>query len=253
MKDLGALRYFLGLEIDQTNRGIFVSQRKYSTDLLKDQGMLDVKPLKLPMDTHLKLTAEKGTLLPSPVIYQKLLGKLIYLTVTRPDIAFSVQLLSQYMHAPTSTHMQAAKRLLRYLAGTKSQGILLASSSAAHLTAYSDSDWASCPNTRRSTTVYCILLGDSPVSWKAKKQSKVALSTAEAEYRAMAMTACEVTWLKSLLKDLGLNCLAPTILKCDNQVALAIVANPVLHERTKHVEMDYHYVRDMVKDGTLIT
>uniref|UniRef100_A0A803KVP7 Uncharacterized protein n=1 Tax=Chenopodium quinoa TaxID=63459 RepID=A0A803KVP7_CHEQI len=133
MKDLGKLRYFLGLEVDHSDKGIFISQRKYTVDLLKDQGMLQVKALKLPMDTHLKLSADKGTPLPNLVVYQHLLGKLIYLTVTRPDIAFTVQILSQFMHSPTATHLQAAKRLLRYLAGTVNQGILLASSSAAKL------------------------------------------------------------------------------------------------------------------------
>ncbi|XP_021724278.1 uncharacterized protein LOC110691630 [Chenopodium quinoa] len=188
MKDFGTLRYFLGLEIDHTDQ-------------------------------------DKGTLLPNFVVYQQLLGKLIYLTVTRLDISFTVQLLSKFMHSPTSTHLQAVKRLLRYLAGTRTQGIILASSSVAHLTAFCDSDWASCLNSRRSTTGYCILLSKSPISWKAKKQSVVAKSSAEAEYRAMAL----------------------------QHEALAIAANPVLHERTKHIEIDYHhYVRDMVKTGDLI-
>lgn len=203
------------------------------------------------MDSHLKLTLEKGDPLPDPSLYQRPIGKLIYLTITRPDIGFPVQLLSQFMHQPTTIHFQAAKRILRYLKGTISQGILLASSSSAQLTAYCDSDWASCPITRRSTTGYCIFLGSSPVSWKAKKQPVVARSSAEAEYRAMALTTCEVTWLTALLKDLGLTNLPPTVLRCDNKAALAIAANPVLHDKTKHVEIDCHYIRDQFKAGTI--
>ncbi|XP_019103857.1 uncharacterized mitochondrial protein AtMg00810-like [Beta vulgaris subsp. vulgaris] len=253
MKDLGCLKYFLGIEVDRSENGFFISQHKYTSDILTEYGMLHSKPLQLPMDSHLKLTHDKGDVLPNPTLYQRLLGKLIYLTITGPDIAFTVQLLAQFMQQPTTVHMQAAKRLLRYLAGTLSQGILLASSSAAQLTAYYDSDWASCPITRRSTTGYCIFLGHSPVSWKTKKQPVVARSSAEAEYRAMALTTCEVTWLSALLKDLGLKQLPPTVLKCDNKAALAIAANPVLHERTKHVELDCHYVREKIQAGTITT
>lgn len=149
--------------------------------------------------------------------------------------------------------MQAAKRVLRYLKGNPAQGILLASSSAAQLVAYSDSDWASFPSTRKSTTGYCIMLGTSPISWKTKKQSVVARSSTEAEYRAMALTACEITWITSLLKDMGLTNLPPTILKVENQEALSIAANPVLHERTKHIEIDYHYIRDKINAGEIKT
>lgn len=166
MKDLGALRYFLGIKIDRNSTGIFMSQTKYTLDLLKEYGMINAKPLKLPTDTQLKLTPDKGVSLPDATKYQRLVGKLIYLTITRLDVAFTVQLLSQFMHNPTNVHMQAGKRVLRYLAGSPSQGILLASHSAAKLTAFCDSDWASCPTTRRSTTGYCILLGSSPISWK---------------------------------------------------------------------------------------
>lgn len=120
--------------------------------------------------------------------------------------------------------MQAAIRVLRYLVGTVSQGILLASTSAAHLTAFCDSDWASCLMSKKSTTDFCILLGDSSISWKAKKQTVVARSTAEAEYRAMALTTYEVTWFHELLKYLGLHNLPPTVLCCDNKAALAIAA-----------------------------
>lgn len=191
--------------------------------------------------------------LPDPSSYQRLTGKLIYLTITRPDIAFSVQILAQFMQQPTTVHMQTAKRLLRYLAGTSSQGILLASNTAAELIAYCDSDWASCIATCKSTSGYCIFLGTSPVSWKTKKQTVVARSTAEAEYRAMALTTCEITWLSSLLKDLGLHNLPPSVLNCDNQAALAIAANPVMHEKTKHIDIDYHYVRDQLQAGHIVT
>lgn len=215
--------------------------------------MLDSKPLQLPMDSHLKLTHDKGDLLVNPTPYQRLVGKLIYLTITRPDIVFTVQILTQFMHSPTTIHMQAAKRLLRYLVGTKCQGILLASTSAAQLTAFCDSDWASCPISRKSTSGYCIFLGQSPISWKTKKQTVVARSSAEAEYRSMALTACEVSWLTSLLKDIGITNLPPTILKCDNQAALVIAANPVQHEKTKHVAIDCHYIRDQVQAGNIVT
>lgn len=147
--------------------------------------------------------------------------------------------------------MQAAKRVLRYLSGSPSQGILLASNSTATLTAFCDSDWGGCPFSRRSTTGYCILLGNSPISWKSKKQSVVARSSAEAEYRSLALTTCEVLWLQQLFKDLGLHTLHPTTIKCDNKAALSIVANPVHHERIKHVDMDCHFIREKQATGAI--
>lgn len=146
------------------------------------------------------------------------------------------------MQTPTSVHLQSAKRLLRYLVRTIPQGILMASGSVAQLYAYCHSDWAGCPNTRCSKTGYCIFFGDSPISWKAKKQTVVARSSAEAEYRAMALTTCEITWLTVLLEDLGFRHIPTAILHCDNQAALAIAANHVLHEKTKHVDVDCHSV-----------
>lgn len=154
MKDLGSLRYFLGIEVDRSTQGIFISQKKYTLDLLYQ--LTSAKPLKLPMDSTLKLTHDLGEPLPHPTPYQHLIGKLIYLTITRPDIAFTMHTLNQFMQRPTSIHMQAAKRVLRYLAGAPGQGILLTTSSSAVLTAYSDSDWAGCPNTRKSTTGFCV-------------------------------------------------------------------------------------------------
>ncbi|GKD48784.1 retrovirus-related pol polyprotein from transposon TNT 1-94, partial [Tanacetum coccineum] len=209
-------------------------------------GVLHNKPYKLPMEPNLKLQADVGTPLQDPEVYRRFIGKLIYLTVTKPDICYTVQLLSQFMQSPTSVHMQDVKHLLRYLLNSPGQGILLAHDSAVQLKAYCDSNWASCPVTRRSTIGYCILLGDSPISWKSKKQVVVSRSSAKAEYRDMALTCCEVTWLVSLLTDLGIKDLEPVDLFCDNQAVVFIAANPVFHARIKHIEVDCHYVRDQL-------
>ncbi|XP_048501643.1 uncharacterized mitochondrial protein AtMg00810-like [Beta vulgaris subsp. vulgaris] len=252
MKDLGILRYFLGIEVDHCNSGIFLSQKKYIQDLLKEYGMMNCKPVRLPMDSHTKLSSTLGDLLPCAEEYQKLVGKLIYLSLTRPDVTFTVNVLSRFMHKPTNVHMQAAKRVLRYLAGSMSQGILLANTSSAHLQAFCDSDWAGCASTRRSTSGFCILLGDSPISWKSKRQSVVARSSAEAEYRSMALTICEVMWLKQLFQDLGVTNMHKTPVFCDNQAALAIASNPVHHEKTKHVDIDCHFIRDKTNEGVVL-
>lgn len=194
------------------------------------------------MDTHVKLLSTSGEPLTQPETYQRLIGKLIYLTLTRSDIAYIMHVLSQFMHSPTSVH---------HLAGSLDQGILLASKSAAKLQAYYDSDWAGCPNTGRSTTGFCILLGHSPIAWKSKKQTVVARSRDEAEYRSLAMTICEVIWVKQLLKELGIKEWGSTPIFCDNQAALAIAANPVHHEKTKHVGIDRHFIKEKVAEGQI--
>nr|GFA98221.1 cysteine-rich RLK (receptor-like protein kinase) 8 [Tanacetum cinerariifolium] len=198
---------------------------------------------------HLKLQADIGTHLLDLEVYRRLSGKLIYLNMTSPDMFYTVQVLSQFMQSPTYVHMQAVKNLLRYILHAPRQGILLANSSAVHLTAYCDSKWASFFMTRRSTTDYCILLCDSLVSWKSKIHVVVSRSSIEAEYRAMSLTCCEVTWLVAMLKDLRLKDLRPDDLCCDNQADTHIDVNPMFHARTKHIEVDCHYVRIQVQAG----
>ena len=203
------------------------------------------------MTLNLKLYAHTGAPLDDPNRFRRIVGKLIYLSITRPDISFAVQFLSQFMSHPTDAHMKEVVHLLRYLHATPDHGLLFSHSSDFQLRAFCDSDWGSCPISRKSVTGYAILLGQSLISWKSKKQGVVSRSTAEGEYRAMATTCCERTWLLALLKDLHVSPLLHVHLFCDNQAALHIVRNPVFHERTKHIEVDCHYVRDKFQLGQI--
>ncbi|XP_058092112.1 uncharacterized mitochondrial protein AtMg00810-like [Magnolia sinica] len=192
-RDLGSLKYFLRLEVARSSKGIFLNQHKYALDILFDSGQLSARTARFPMEQHLKLNTQDGDLLPDPGLYRRLVDRLIYLTITRPDIVYAVNTLSQFIHTPRVPHMTAATRVLRYIKGCLGQGIFFPLSNSTHVTAYTNSDWASYPTTRCSTTGYFIQLGTSPISWRTKKQNIVAPSSAEAEYRAMAVTTCELT------------------------------------------------------------
>ncbi|KAL5562467.1 hypothetical protein UlMin_032214 [Ulmus minor] len=253
LKDLGDLKYFLGLEIAHSTAGICVSQRKYVLDLLSEFGYLGCKPAITPMEVNTRLSISDEADLPDVGMYRRLIGKLLYLTLTRPDISYAVGQLSQFLSTPKASHLQAAQRVLRYLKAVPGQGLFFPSSSKLQLTAFADSDWARCPDSRRSVTGFCIFLGDSLISWKSKKQPIVSRSSAEAEYRAMANATCEITWLLALLKDFNISHDFPALLFCDNQSAMHIAENPVFHERTKHIEIDCHLVREKIQLGVLKT
>ncbi|RVW83690.1 Retrovirus-related Pol polyprotein from transposon TNT 1-94 [Vitis vinifera] len=252
-KDLGKLKYFLGIEIAQSSSGVVLSQRKYALDIMEETGMLDCKPIDTPMDPNVKLVPGQGEPLGDPGRYRRLVGKLNYLTITRPDISFPVSVVSQFLQSPCDSHWDAVIRILRYIKSTPGQGVLYENRGHTQVVGYTDADWAGSPTDRRSTSGYCVFIGGNLISWKSKKQDVVARSSAEAEYRAMALATCELIWLRHLLRELRFGKDEQMKLICDNQAALHIASNPVFHERTKHIEVDCHFIREKIASGCVAT
>ena len=258
MKDLGPLKFFLGIEASRGKQGIYISQHKYTLDIISECGLIGAKPVDTPIEQNHTLAKEEGEFNPEPSKYRRLVGRLVYLAITRPDLCYAVHLLAQFLGQPRQCHWEAVVRLVRYLKGTSGQGLLLSNDSDLHLDVYCNSDYQTCSKTRRSLSGYVVLLGildlgKSPICWKKKKQERVSLSSAEAEYRAMAYTYQELIWLKELLLIFQIPHPDAITLHCDDKSALHIAANPVFHERTKHIERDCHFVRDGIKDGIVST
>ncbi|XP_059281293.1 uncharacterized mitochondrial protein AtMg00810-like [Lycium ferocissimum] len=235
IKDLGPLKFFLGMEFSRSKEGIIMNQRKYAMELISDMGISGAKPASTPLDLNQKLTIKEyddisGVFgddeLTDKESYQKLIGKLLYLTLTRPDICYGVQTLSQFMQRPKKSHMEAGLRIVRYIKNQPGLGILLSNRKSEHMQAYCDADWGACPNTRKSVTGFLVKHGDSLISWKSKKQSTVSRSSAESEYRSMATTVSEIVWITGLFKELGQKIVLPVHLFCDSKAALQIATNP---------------------------
>ncbi|KAK1434088.1 hypothetical protein QVD17_11006 [Tagetes erecta] len=262
LKDLGTLDYFLGIEVVHQGQNIMLSQRQYIVELLQRAGLSAAKPVPSPMSTSNPLSLHDSPAFSDPVKYRQMVGALQYVTLSRPDVSFAVNKVCQFMHAPTENHWSAVKRILRYLLGTSNHGLLIkrASGSTLHaftdahwqdIQAYSDADWAGCPDDRRSTGGFAIYLGSNLISWTARKQRTVSRSSTESEYKALADTVAELTWLQALLRELGIPTKSAPTLWCDNLGATYLSANPVFHARTKHVEVDFHFVREKVAAGKL--
>ncbi|KAI3494496.1 hypothetical protein L1887_40744 [Cichorium endivia] len=228
IKDLGKLNFFLGLEVTYTDTGLFLNQSKYAHDILERAYLLDSKPVTTPLASNTTF-ATTGELFHDPTHYRSLVGALQYLTITRPDISYAVN------------------------QGSMSFGLTFSRPTSSCLLGYSDADWARCLETRRSTYGYSIFLGGNLVSWSAKKQPTISRSSCESEYRAMANAAAEIIWITHLLRELhALPAARPTLL-CDNKSALFLTQNPVSHKRAKHIDLDYHFIRELVSSGKLHT
>ena len=236
MSDLGVLSYYLGIEVRQGRRGIELPQAAYAKKILDKAGMGACNPCATPMEPRLKLSKQSTSPAVDATEYRSLIGSLRYLMNTRPDMAFAVGYLSRFMEDPRQEHMAAMKHLLRYVAGTIDYGLAYTSNAELNLVGYSDSDMAGDVDDRKSTSGILYFLDGNPVAWQSQKQRVVALSSCEAEYIAGAAAACQGVWLRRLLQDVvGAGVTSPQ-LKMDNQSAIALSKNSILHDRSKHID-----------------
>ncbi|GKA37660.1 ribonuclease H-like domain-containing protein [Tanacetum coccineum] len=221
MIDLGSLNYFLGILVTRNSSGMFLSQKKYAVEILERAGMVNYNPSRTPVDTESKL-GDTCDVVSDPTLYWSLASSLQYLTFTRPDISYDVQQVCLHMHDPREPHYSDLKWILHY---------------------------TSCPITRRSTSGYCVFLDNNLLSWSSKRQPTLSLSSGEAEYRGVANVVAETCWLRNLLRELHTPLYFDTLVYCDNVCVVYLSCNPVQHQRMKHIEIDIHFVHDLVVAG----
>jgi hypothetical protein len=253
MSDLGLLSFYLGIEVKQGRRTIPLGQAAYARKLLEKAGMQSCNLCHTPMEARLQLSNRGTTIEVDATMYRSLVGSLRYLVHTRPDISFAVGYVSRFMEKPRLEHFAAVKHLLRYIAGTVDYGIVYpkCSDSCNKLVGYSNSDLGGDVDDRKSTTGVIFFMGEMPISWQSHKQKAVALSSCEAEYMAGAVGACQAVWLARLLSDIVGVTVQPPVLKMDNQSGIALSKNPVLHDRSKHIDTKFHYIRKSVEEGRI--
>jgi hypothetical protein len=239
MTNLGLMSYFFGMEVKQSDDGIFICQQKYAKEILKKFHMESCKSTSTPMNLKEKFSKNDGTNKADEGQYRSLIGCLMYLTVTRSDIAFAVSLLSRFMHCASELHLQAAKRIVRYVKGTISYGIKYSHLQNFMLHGYSDSDWAGSVDDMKSTSGYCFSFGSGMFSWCSRKQDNVAQSTAQVEYAAATAAVNQAIWIRKILADLHMNQLELTKIYVDNQAAISIANNPVFHGRISILKSSY--------------
>ena len=250
MSMMGELNYFLGLQVKQTNQGTFINQSKYTKELLKRFKLENCKTRPTPMSTTLKLDKDENGKRVCEKLYRGMIGSLLYLTASRPDIMFSVCLCARFQSCPRESHLSAVKRIFKYLAGTIEIGLWYPKFTSFDLIGYSDADFAGCKVDRKSTSGTCHFLGNSLISWHSKKQNSVALSTAEAEYVAAGSCCAQILWMKQTLEDYGLK-YDHIPIRCDNTSAINLTKNPIQHSRTKHIEIRHHFIRDHVLNNDI--
>lgn len=249
MTDLGKMRYFLGVEILQREEGIYICQRKFAKEVLERFEMSTCNGVNNPIVPGVKLSKKGGGAVLDTTLYKQMIGSLMYLTVTRPDLTFVVCLASRYMENPTEAHFQVLKRVLRYVKGTTELGIMYKRGGNKGFHAYTDSDYAGDLDDRKSTSGYVFMLAGGAVSWSSKKQSIVALSTTEAEYIAAVSCATQGVWMARVLDKIGESLEECITIKCDNSSTIQLSKNPIHHGRSKHIEVRFHYLRELTGEG----
>ncbi|CAL9017123.1 unnamed protein product [Prunus brigantina] len=247
MTDLGVLHHFLGMGVIQSKQSIFLHQKKYGQKLVEKFGLKDCKIVATPLAMNEKLSKNDGSEAADEGEYRQIVGSLLYLTATRPDIMFAASLLARFMHNPTKKHMGTARRVLRYIQGTIDFGIVFEKGKETTLIGYCDSDWAGSEDDMRSTSGYAFTMGSGVFSWASIKQNTVALSTAEAEYISAAEATSQAKWLRFVLEDFGEEQIEGTQIMCDNTSAIAMAKNPVFHQKSRHINRKFHFIREAIQ------
>lgn len=254
IKDMGPLHYFLGVQVNGTQEGVWLGQKKYAENILKKFQMENCMPVATPMETGAVLVKNPtdSKKFESATEYQSAIGSLLYLAnFTRPDLSFAVHKLAQFAKNPHMVHWKAVKRVLAYLKGTLSLGLMYKANSEKKMLAYADADYAGSLDDRHSTSGHVIFSCDGPVSWLSQKQPVVALSSAEAEYISLCEATKKLIWLRRLLEDLGVKQEEPITILEDNQAAIALSENPGQNPKVKHIATRYHFTREAVRDGEI--
>ncbi|XP_051135426.1 uncharacterized mitochondrial protein AtMg00810-like [Andrographis paniculata] len=251
MSHLGELHHFLGIKVEQSKSGIFISQEKYAVEVLRKFNMEHANPVTTPCVTGLKLSKNGEEKMVDTTMFRSLIGNLMYLTATQPDIMFAVSLVSRFMEKPFSNPWEAAKRILRYVKGTLDYGIYYEANVPIKLVGYTDSDLEGSCDDSRSTSGYVFNLGGGVVSWSSKKQPIVVLSTTESEYIAASLAGSQIVWLRGILESLSFKEHALTTLFCDNKSTISVSKDPVFHGRSTHLRLRFHFLRDLVNEGDI--
>ncbi|GJR44186.1 retrovirus-related pol polyprotein from transposon TNT 1-94 [Tanacetum coccineum] len=247
MSMMGQMSFFLGLQISQSPRGIFINQSKYASEIVKKYGLHSTDSVDTPMIENKKLDEDLQGKPVDATLYRGMIGSLMYLTSSRPDLNYVVCLCARYQAKPTEKHLQAVKRIFRYLNGTINMGLWYSKDTDMSLTTYADADHAGCQDTRRSTSGSAQFLGDRLVSWSSKKQKSTAISSTEAEYIALSGCCSQILWMRSQLTDYGFK-FNKIPLHCDNKSAIALCCNNVQHSRAKHIDIRYHFIKEQVEN-----
>jgi hypothetical protein len=246
MSMIGELSFFLGLQITQRFEGMFISQEKYLREMLKRFQMEDSKPVGTPMVTRCKLSKDDDSPNVDQSSYRSMIGSLLYITTSHPDIMHVVGMVGRYQSAPKQSHLLVVKRIFRYLKETMNYGLWYPKNQNFQLSVYSDADWDNCMDERKSKSGGAFFLGDSLVAWLSKKQGSISLSTTEVEYIVVATFCTQVLWMIQTLADLEVKYVAPIPIHYDNTSVISVSKNPVFHSKTKHIPIKYHFLREKV-------